>query len=40
MRQFMGDGGIVAVCVTEALEGRKLDRIIAKAIEKRGFPRG
>src|SRR5713226_6737017 len=30
---FMGQGSVITVCVTEALEGRKLDCIIAVAVE-------
>ncbi len=33
MRSFMGQGSVITVCVTEALEGRKLDCIIAVALE-------
>src|SRR5713101_7617285 len=33
VRQFVGDGGVIAVRVTETLEGRKLDGVIAGAVE-------
>src|SRR5216683_108278 len=33
VRSFMGQGSVITVCVTEALEGRKLDCIIAVAVE-------